>query len=378
MKRLLALLLCLLLCLTLLPAAAAEDIEIAEPAEATPPPDEPNVSHSGECGKNLRWRLDFLYGDSNSWHKFFRLVISGSGDMWDYNNGSAPWYDPISDEQVKELVIEDGATSIGEQAFSCCEYLTSATIGSGVEDIGAMAFYGCTRLESLTIPDCVEDIGYCAFYYCFSLREIVFEGSAPRFLDEEIFYNDVLVAYYPAGDASWTDSVRQNYDGFVLWASDDGPRLTLSTYADDALEDTHFRGGGTVSGGEGTFTLSERNNRPTLVAVKESGQYTALKCTTSGGTHSFTLNITSNAELALVLKGDTNLDGEVTNRDATLCKQALMGTVVNGSRVVFTDPLQQMAADRDGDGQLKSREATFISQVVAGTVVNGKVCVYDW
>ena len=72
----------------------------------------------------------------------------------------------LNGEEVKDLVIPDGVTSIGNYAFYRCSGLTSVTIPNSVESIGDYAFYCCSGLTSITIPDGVTSIGNDAFYYC--------------------------------------------------------------------------------------------------------------------------------------------------------------------------------------------------------------------
>ena len=68
--------------------------------------------------------------------------------------------------EIKDLVIPNGVTSIGDYAFQCCSGLTSATIPNSVTIIGYVAFAGCTDLTSITIPNSVTSIGRSAFYNC--------------------------------------------------------------------------------------------------------------------------------------------------------------------------------------------------------------------
>ena len=110
---------------------------------------------------NLTWKLD---ADGT-------LNISGTGAMKDYDSDSNP--SPIyNNSDVKEVVIEDGVTSIGNKAFDSCSSLTSITIPNSVTSIKAATFYGCTSLTSITIPDSVTSIGESAFSNCSSLQTI--------------------------------------------------------------------------------------------------------------------------------------------------------------------------------------------------------------
>ena len=78
----------------------------------------------------------------------------------------------LNGEEVKDLVIPDGVTSIGKWAFEYCEQLTSVSIPSSVKSIGEMAFYNCTSLTSINIPNSVTSIGESAFQKCNSLTTV--------------------------------------------------------------------------------------------------------------------------------------------------------------------------------------------------------------
>ena len=80
---------------------------------------------------------------------------------------------------LKTLVIPDGVTSIGEEAFSYCSGLTSVNIPSTVTSIGRSAFYICRTLTSVTIPDSVTSIGQYAFAYCVNLASVTVKATTP-------------------------------------------------------------------------------------------------------------------------------------------------------------------------------------------------------
>ena len=55
----------------------------------------------------------------------------------------------LNGELVKDLVIPDSVTTIGEYAFRHCSSLTSVTIPDSVTSIGAEAFFGCFALKEV-------------------------------------------------------------------------------------------------------------------------------------------------------------------------------------------------------------------------------------
>ena len=89
---------------------------------------------SGTCGANLTW----VYTTADN-----TLTITGTGDMSNYNYTytNAPWKSYNS--SIKNVIIDDGVTSIGGSAFSGCSGLTSVTIPDAVTSIGDNAFKDC-------------------------------------------------------------------------------------------------------------------------------------------------------------------------------------------------------------------------------------------
>jgi len=131
----------------------------------------PEIVAQGYCGaegngESVSWTLD-----SNG-----LLTISGTGKMVNSNsNNYRPWYN--YKEVIKKVVIGEGVTSIGDNAFKNSTSLASITIPDSVTGIGNSAFYGCTALSSIVIPNGVTSIGDIAFYNCASLSSIVIPNS---------------------------------------------------------------------------------------------------------------------------------------------------------------------------------------------------------
>ncbi len=59
----------------------------------------------------------------------------------------APWSD--YSDFITKIVIEDGVTSIGDNAFAVCENLTEIEIPESVTAIGESAFLDCEALETV-------------------------------------------------------------------------------------------------------------------------------------------------------------------------------------------------------------------------------------
>ncbi len=78
----------------------------------------------------------------------------------------------LNGEEVKDLVVPNSVTSIGNYVLDGCIGLTSVTIPNSVTSIGNFAFDGCTGLTSVTIPESVTSIGNNAFYGCSSLTSV--------------------------------------------------------------------------------------------------------------------------------------------------------------------------------------------------------------
>jgi len=165
----------------------------------------------GKCGDDLTWVLD--------WQDDDKMVISGTGPMWDYgtsHSSMAPWLK--DNNAVESLVVEPGATSIGKYAFYSDTLLTTVELPDTLETIAPYAFYNC-RIPQLRVPAGVKEIGDYAFGSCSSLEKIVFAGKAPA-IHTNGFRSVTAQAFYPTADTSWTEDARQNYGGTITWIPD--------------------------------------------------------------------------------------------------------------------------------------------------------------
>ena len=86
--------------------------------------------------------------------------------------------------QVKEYVLGESVTSVGQYAFAACYGLTTMTIGNHVETIGEGAFCSNSSLTSLIIGSSVINIGDIAFEGCYGLTSITIPNSVTTIGDK--------------------------------------------------------------------------------------------------------------------------------------------------------------------------------------------------
>jgi len=117
---------------------------------------------SGTCGDNLTWSFDTKTGT---------LTVSGTGDMTDYRDHNVHPWRPLGDS-IKAIVIEEGVTSIGKNAFSMYTFVQSVKLPNTLKSIGQDAFFGGGEFESIAIPASVTKIGSSAFGWCLELKRV--------------------------------------------------------------------------------------------------------------------------------------------------------------------------------------------------------------
>ena len=155
-----------------------------------------DYAESGDFGSNLHWKYDI---------RTDTLTISGTGEMPNYKavdigQASIPWYRFI--HRIKEVIIEDGVTAIGDYAFAGFDKLKSVEISSTVSKIGDRAFWSCDKLSAVSnFPERLTDIGRGAFYGT-ALTDFYFASVPPTAWEASVSTNDISFAYGAKGDTS--------------------------------------------------------------------------------------------------------------------------------------------------------------------------------
>jgi len=94
---------------------------------------------SGDCGTSCKWNI---ISENKT------MIISGTGDMTDFEEDKAPWHGEFW--RIFHVEIRDGITSIGTYAFSRLTDLMSVSIPASVAKVGCGAFNTCVKLKFLS------------------------------------------------------------------------------------------------------------------------------------------------------------------------------------------------------------------------------------
>lgn len=120
---------------------------------------------AGKCGDNLTWSLS----DDGT------LTISGTGDMYNYNDVApyniSPWYHDLTSSNsggysgvsIKNVTIREGVTSIGNNAFLGCGKISNIEFPDSLTSIGKSAFSPSPALNEVTLPKNLVNLGAYAF-----------------------------------------------------------------------------------------------------------------------------------------------------------------------------------------------------------------------
>ncbi len=92
----------------------------------------------------------------------------------------------INGQELSEVTIPEGATTIKQYVFSGCASISSMKLPSTLGSIGRYAFYNCTGLKTIEIPETVTTIGSSAFASCTGLSEITIP-SGVTLIDQAVF-----------------------------------------------------------------------------------------------------------------------------------------------------------------------------------------------
>ncbi|MGN0156130.1 MAG: leucine-rich repeat domain-containing protein, partial [Lachnospiraceae bacterium] len=159
---------------------------------------------------------------------------------------------------LKNVTLSADA-KIGNRAFANCSTLVNAVLPEGVQKIGAEAFAG-TSLRDIVIPDSVTIIGDGAFHECGQLSSVTFDsvGSADKTIGDYAFYDCVNLSNVSFGNA-YISSI-----GEAAFALSKAPIANLETF--------QFPDYITEGAGLGAYVLGGRDGLKYVIMPTNLGQ----------------------------------------------------------------------------------------------------------
>lgn len=131
---------------------------------------------TGECGETVTWKL---YPEGT-------LAVTGTGAMTDWNVSIDQIWRPYYQE-IKKVIVADGVTHIGNDAFAYLPNLESIVISNSVTSIGTWAFEYSRNLTSVSLPPYLEILGRSCMRGL-AVERIVIPATVTRI--EDYTFND--------------------------------------------------------------------------------------------------------------------------------------------------------------------------------------------
>jgi len=239
--------------------------------------------------------------------------------------------------------IPDSVTTIGYDAFSHCDSLTTVTIGDSVASIGYQAFFYCDSLTSVTIGDSVTTIGDEAFYHCDSLTTVTI-GDSVTAIGDDAFYSCTSLesVHYHGCEEERAAIAIGSYNSDLTYAT--------WHYYDNAYDAECNACGKWRSVPAHVYDNACDGICNVCGAIREVGDHIY--------DHPYDpdCNVCGAVRVVNIVYGDADGDSRVTTRDVALLQQYIAGW----------DVTPDVAADADNDGRVTTRDVALLQQYIAG------------
>ena len=118
---------------------------------------------------------------------------------------------------LESIIWPASLTAIESNAFYSCN-LSNLIVPEGVTSIGQYAFSNNSSLSKLTLPSTLTTLSDYAFASMYNTKDFIFKGDAPTFGGSQVFQYITANAWYPLGNETWTEEIKQNYGGTITWS----------------------------------------------------------------------------------------------------------------------------------------------------------------
>lgn len=191
---------------------------------------EQGYAQSGTYGENIKWEFDDDTGT---------LTFKGSGDMADTPAGEyTPWEKNFRTE-VKHIIINEGITNIGMNAFYAIDKAVDISIPQSVTVIKGGALQGCESIKELRLPNGLTNIGVKAFFFMDSCKGFYIDNPQTGYHTEDgvLFGNKTLITY-PQGNERTSYHVPYGTEEISLLSFANTPYLQ-TVYIPETMTKVH-------------------------------------------------------------------------------------------------------------------------------------------
>ncbi len=211
------------------------------------------------------------------------LIFSGNGVI------RKEWGDNIKKSGIVSIVINDGITSIGKNAFHYCDNLTSVIVDSENKNYcsedGILFNRGKTEIikypaakegGSYTIPSSVTSIGDYAFCDCKNLTSVIVDSENKNYCSEDgILFNrgKTEIIKYPAAKEGGSYTIPSSVTRIGNFAFDHCQNLTIYCKSDSDAP---------IYAKESRVTYQIDDNAPRITSLVQEGEYIKIEATDDG------------------------------------------------------------------------------------------------
>ena len=281
---------------------------------------------SGQCGYDLYWK-----------YEGHTLTISGTGNMYNYNDYDMPWL--LFRDTTDVVILERGITGIGNNAFNGFVKLGKIELPSTLTSIGANAFAGCRKLYDIysyavepPVADKTSFANYNVYLHvpCDNLRDYQMDAVFGSFkyiqcIGAENTTTDGTVTVTPSDNeavfvwradesaASYNLEIRKDGEVFCTLIFNANGQLTSIAFAPARNGQTHRAAEQTAAG-----------FRFTVTGLSESTRYT----------FGMTVKDATNATLQ-TYTGEFNTTGVATSVDNATTETTAQKVIRNGQVLIL-------------------------------------------
>lgn len=243
---------------------STENVTVETPEDVPEQGAATSGNYGVNMGDNIKWTFDEKTGT---------LTLYGNGEMYDLPDSEyAPWYSLKKD--IKKIVVGNGITSIGTDAFYNMVQATDIVIPESVTVIKECALQGCESIKEVHLPDTIIAIGTNAFQFMNSCEGFYINSPSSQttyHTENGVLFNGSTLICYPQSKTDTSYVIPYGTQIVKSW-SFTNPKYLTTVYIPETVVKT---------GGDSFANKKHKMTNPMTFWVSTKGN-----CTMNKGTFS--------------------------------------------------------------------------------------------